>query len=218
MKTKKDIVIFGCGGFGREVKTLIDSINREEECFNFKGYFDDGVEIGTLINGFPVLGGIDKLNSYQNEISVVIAIGDPRIKKRIISKLTNTNIRFPKLIHPNVIVGDQDTVTIEEGCIITAGCILTCNILVEKHVIINLMCTVGHDTVIKRFCSFMPSVSISGEVVIEEEVYVGTGSKIINQLNVGYQTVIGAGAVVSKSLPERCTAVGIPAKPIKYHS
>ena len=63
----------------------------------------------------------------------------------------------------------------------------------------------------------MPSVNISGEVVIQDLVYVGTGTKIINLLSIGNSTIVGAGAVVSKSLPAHCTAVGIPAKPIKFH-
>ena len=63
----------------------------------------------------------------------------------------------------------------------------------------------------------MPTVNISGEVNIGEEVYVGTGAKIINQLEIGENTIVGAGAVVAKTLPANCTAVGIPAKPIKYH-
>ena len=66
-------------------------------------------------------------------------------------------------------------------------------------------------------CSFMPAVNISGEVNIGEAVYVGTGAKIINRLEIGHDTVIGAGAVVAKSLPSKCTAVGIPAKPVKFH-
>ena len=77
------------------------------------------------------------------------------------------------------------------------------------------MCTVGHDITIKSYASFMPSVNISGEVIIHEAVYVGTGAKIINQLEIGENTIVGAGAVVSKSLPSNCTAVGIPAKVIK---
>ena len=48
-------------------------------------------------------------------------------------------------------------------------------------------------------------------------MYVGTGAKIINLLSIGNSTIVGAGAVVSKSLPAHCTAVGIPAKPIKFH-
>ncbi|MFP3663242.1 acetyltransferase, partial [Burkholderia sp. SIMBA_043] len=58
---------------------------------------------------------------------------------------------------------------------------------------------------------------ISGEVIINKAVYVGTGAKIINLLEIGENTIIGAGAVVSKSIPANCTAVGIPAKPIKFH-
>ena len=64
----------------------------------------------------------------------------------------------------------------------------------------------------------MPGVNVSGEVILNEGVYVGTGSKIINQVAVGDYAIIGAGAVVSKSLPENCTAVGIPAKVIKINS
>jgi len=79
------------------------------------------------------------------------------------------------------------------------------------------MCTVGHDTSIDDYCAFMPSVNISGEVQIKESVYVGTGAKIINLLEIGENTIVGAGAVVSKTLPSNCTAVGIPAKPIKFH-
>jgi acetyltransferase-like isoleucine patch superfamily enzyme len=68
------------------------------------------------------------------------------------------------------------------------------------------------------YCSFMPSVNISGEVVIEDLVYVGTGAKIINKVNVGKNTIIGAGTVVTKSLPSNCTAVGIPAKVVKMNN
>ena len=63
----------------------------------------------------------------------------------------------------------------------------------------------------------MPTVNISGEVLIGEGVYDGTGAKIINQLEVGEHIVVGGGAIVAKSLSANGTAVGIPAKPIKFH-
>jgi serine acetyltransferase len=94
---------------------------------------------------------------------------------------------------------------------------ITTNVKINDFVILNLQCTVGHDTVINNLAAFMPSVNISGEVNIGEGVYVGTGAKIINQLEIGDYTIVGAGAVVAKSLPAHCTAVGVPAKPIKFH-
>ena len=62
---------------------------------------------------------------------------------------------------------------------------------IEDFVILNLGCTVGHDSIIKKYTAFMPSVNISGEVTIGEGVYVGTGAKIINQLEIGEYTIVG---------------------------
>jgi sugar O-acyltransferase (sialic acid O-acetyltransferase NeuD family) len=202
------IAVIGAGGFGREVKMLIDQINDKSKKFTFIGYFDDGFEVDTMINGYPVLGGIKAVNEIKEKIGIVAAIGLPSLKKSLLAEITNPLIYYPTLIHPNVLI----------GTIICAGNILTVNINVGKHVILNLACTVGHDTKIGNYSSFMPSVNISGEVDIMESVYVGTGAKIINQLEIGTNTIVGAGAVVSKSLPPNCTAVGIPAKPIKFHN
>lgn len=213
----KNIAIIGAGGFGREVKTILDSINAIQPTFNFVGYYDDGFTKGEIINNFPVLGGIDDINNLVEPFSIVIAIGDPQTKSKIYNAINTTQADFPNIIHPNVLISD-DFVSLGIGNIIGAGCILTCNIVIKDFVILNLMCTVGHDTIISSFSSFMPSVNISGEVFIQEKVYVGTGAKIINQLEIGENTIVGAGAVVSKSLPANCTAVGIPAKPIKFHN
>lgn len=213
----KDIAIFGVGGFGREVLALIKDINRVTQTWSIVGFFDDGHEKGEIINGYPILGKTEDLNNWKTPISLVVSIGNPIVKKRILDKITNSLVDYPTLIHPTVWIGDKEFVELGDGCIICAGNLITTNIRIEDFVILNLGCTVGHDTVIKKYSAFMPSVNISGEVNVGEGVYVGTGAKIINQLEIGDYTIVGAGAVVSKSLPPNCTAVGVPAKPIKYN-
>ena len=212
----KNIVIIGVGGFGREIKILVDNINAVNPTYKIVGFYDDAENLNTSYNGIPYLGTIEDLNAITEETAVVIALGDPRTKLKIKERLSNFKLDFPTLIHPSVLIG-WDDVQIGHGTVICAGVIITCNIKIGNFVTLNLSCTVGHDTEIKDFASFMPSVNISGEVIIHEGVYVGTGAKIINQLEIGQNTIVGAGAVVSKTLPENCTAVGIPAKPIKFH-
>ncbi len=212
----KNIVIVGAGGFGREVKIIIDDINKVNSDYKFLGFYDDNIDKGLMVNGFPVLGTINDLNNLKEEIFVALGVGEPRTKMNLVNLLSNKNLKFTTLIHPSSIIS-SDEVNIGKGTIICAGTIITCNIQIKDFVTINLMCTVGHDTLIKDYCSFMPSVNVSGEVEVQECVYVGTGAKIINRLQIGKNTIVGAGAVVSKSLPENCTAVGIPAKPIKFH-
>lgn len=212
----KDIAIYGAGGFGREVAMLVEQINQHTPSWNLTGFYDDGLVAGTAVYGYKVLGGLPDLNNTGKELSLVIGIADPEIKKKIITQISNPYISYPVLFHPTALAGQKD-VRIGEGSIITAGAILTVNIHIGVHVIINLSCTIGHDAVIGDYSSLMPAVNISGEVEIGEGVFIGTGANIINQLKVGAATIIGAGAVVTESLPAHCTAVGVPAKPIKFH-
>lgn len=209
------IAIAGSGGFAREILTLIDDINQRQPTYEVVGFVDN--DTSKTIHGYPVIGDDDYVNQIKEPLSVVIAVGEPHLKKKIRNKYTNPLVKFPSLIHPSVLIGSKDTVCVGEGCVICAGCILTTDIKIKDFVTLNLMCTVGHDTEIDNYCSFMPSVNISGEVKVDEGVYVGTGAKIINQLEIGNNTIIGAGAVVAKSLPADCTAVGVPAKPIKFN-
>ncbi len=213
----KRIAVFGAGGFGKEVAMLIEQINAATPEWQVIGFYDDGIAKNTLVNGYTCLGGINEINQLQESTGLVLAIGDPAIKIKIHTKLKNPHLYFPSLIHPNVQMGNRDYVEIGEGCIITAGNLLTVNIRLGNHVILNLACTVGHDAVLEDYTSVMPGVNISGGVKIGQAVYIGTGARIINHLEIGRQTIIGAGAVVIQSLPAHCTAVGVPAKPIKFH-
>ncbi len=212
----EEIVIIGAGGFGREVKLILDFINKINPTYKFLGFIDDAVEAGTEINDFPVLGSVKYLSEANKGWSVIIATASAASREKIYQKLKPLKYKFPTIIHPSCIVGNDD-ITVGVGNIICAGSILTCNISVGNFNIINLMTTIGHDTIIKDYCSIMPGVNVSGEVILENGVYIGTGAKVINQVRIGSYTIIGAGAVVAKNLPANCTAVGMPAKPIKFH-
>lgn len=210
----KDIVIIGAGGFGREVAWLIESINKVSNEWNIIGFVDDNESIqGKEINGYKVVGNVEWLK--QQEVYVVSAIADPMAKKKVMEKIKDSKNSYPILIHPSVICSDR--VKIGEGSIICAGNIITVNIEIGKHVIINLDCTIGHDAILGDYTTVLPSVNVSGFVKTEECVNIGTGSAIIQGVTVGKNSIIGAGAVVVKDLPANCTAVGIPAKPIKFH-
>lgn len=211
----KDIIIIGAGGFGREVAWLIEDINKINEEWNIVGFVDDNSNAkDENLNGYELLGDIDWLMSQS--YYVVSAIGNPSVNKKIMDKLVTSKNKYATLIHPSVIC--SDTSSIGEGSIICAGNIITVNATIGKHVIINLDSTIGHDATINDYTVILPSVNVSGHVVLEKGVSVGTGSAIIQGLTIGENTIIGAGSVVVKDLPANCTAVGSPAKPIKFHN
>jgi acetyltransferase-like isoleucine patch superfamily enzyme len=62
-----------------------------------------------------------------------------------------------------------------------------------------------------------PGAHVSGAVTVGKCSELGVGSQIIQCKTIGENTIIGAGAVVISDIHPNCTAVGCPAKPIKFH-
>lgn len=209
----KKIVIYGAGGFGREVQWLIERINEKEPVWQIEGYLDDGVDAGTIVNGYPVLGGIDILRQYDSSLCVVCAVGSAKVRRQILEKIKMIgNYEFPNLIDPDVHMSDY--VSIGKGNIICAGNILTVNIDIKDFVILNLACTVGHDVELDSFVTVYPGVNLSGCVTVGECVELGTGSKVIQGKTIASTAIIGAGAVVVRDIVEEGTYVGVPARRI----
>ncbi|WP_270526350.1 NeuD/PglB/VioB family sugar acetyltransferase [Longibaculum muris] len=203
-----DIYIVGASGFGREVAWLIEEL----ETWNIAGFIDDNESIqNTIINNIPVIGNTDFLLDMKDNINVVIAIGNPYIREKIVQKLiSKETICFPNIIAKDVRISKYVKMGI--GNIICTGTILTTNISLGNFNHINLDCTVGHDVVLNDYITVYPSVNISGNVNIDDYSELGTGSKIIQGKTLAKSVVLGAGAVVVKNLEESGTYVGVPTK------
>lgn len=193
----KKIAIIGSGGLGREVLGIIQSINRKVQTWDFIGFFDDNLS-DELINGYPVLDKIAALNSLVEEIYVVIAIGNPRIKELIRNKITSSKVKFPTLIHPSVAIYTEENVKLGQGVVIAANSVLTVNISIADFVYINAASVIAHDTEIGKYSMIMPTVSISAGVKIGEKVYIGNGVKMDYSVVIEDNTIIKAGTILSK--------------------
>jgi len=213
----KDIILYGASGFGKEVLWLIDENNKVKQEWNILGFVDNNPELqGKKVSNYPVLGDENWLLEYSEPVFVTCCIGNTRIRKKVVDNLReNPNVSFPNLIANNVVY--SDSVEFGEGIIICSSNILTVDIEVGDFVHINLASTVGHDAIIEEFVTIYPGVNVSGNVKVASGAELGTGSKVIQGVHIGENTIVGSGAVVVKHLPKNCTAVGAPAKPIKFH-
>ena len=212
----KDLIIFGASGFGREVAWVVERINIVSPTWNRLGFMDDDDDIqGTEINGYKVLGKTADVGNYSDTYFVV-AVGASRTREKIVSnmKAENPSIKYGTIIDPSVEM--SNLVSIGEGTIICAHTIITVNNEIGSHVIVNLDCTVGHDAILKDFG--VPRINTCPRMVtnIGHAVELGTGVQIIQGKSVGDYSIVGAGAIVVKDIPEKCNAVGSPAKPIKF--
>lgn len=202
---KQLLKVFGVGGHS---KVVIDTAKKAG--FIIELLFDDNPIVANIfLYGTKVLYPID--NSVRG--NGIIAIGDNTIRKKISLKLDN--IYWEKIIHPSTVIADD--VEIGEGTVIMAGCVIQPGSRIGKHCIINTGSCIDHDCVIGNFSHIAPNCSIAGGVFIDEGTFIGIGSSIIQNIKIGAWCKVGAGSVVICNLESNCTAVGAPAKIIKYH-
>lgn len=210
----RDILIVGCGGFGREVHDVIDALNAQAPTYNLLGYADDAAsEQNTALverRGSRVLGSLDEVLEEYDAAEFAIAIGSPKVRKELDTKLVEAGWRAATLIHPSATFGGD--VRIGEGSIVCAGVRVTTNVTLGRSVHLNLNVTVGHDVTLRDYVSVNPLVAISGWVEAHEGVMFGTHSAILQNLSVGAGSVVGAGSCVVKNVPEGVVVKGVPAK------
>lgn len=205
----KDIVIIGAGGMGRETAWLIEQINQVEEKWNILGYLDDNENVlGKILNGYKVLGKIEILDNLPSETNVVIAIGNGKIREKIIERLGERE--YPILIHPNVNIAKSSE--IGEGTIICSGALISIETKIGKFCFINFSSILGHDVILDDYVSVYAGVILAGNVKIGKRVSLGSGSVIYPGKNIESDSVIGLNTAVMKNIKEGKVALGVPAE------
>jgi sugar O-acyltransferase (sialic acid O-acetyltransferase NeuD family) len=188
--------------------------------WNIIGFIDDNAELcGKVVGGTRVIGSLETLNDWSvGKIYAVCAVGCSKLRLQLQEVLTIRYpwLQFPTLVHPTVVMGEQ--VALGEGTIVGALTVLSSDVTIGKHSLIHYACSVGHDSILGNHVSIMPGTKVSGNVTINRVAYVGANATVLPGVEIGEYATIGAGAVVTASMPPHCTAVGVPAKPIKLHN
>ena len=211
----KDIAIYGAGGFGREVACMINAINEETPTWNLIGFFDDGVAKGERNKYGIIVGGIEELNNWDTELSVVYSIASPLILKKIVEKVTNKNILFPNIAAPNVNFLDKETLKIGQGNLFFFGTRISCDVTIGNFNLLNGFVSLGHDAVLGDFNILGPMVRVSGNSSVNDLNFFGVQSIVLQGLKIGSNTKIGANSVIIRNTKDESLYMGNPATRVK---
>ncbi len=211
----KKLVLYGAGGFAREVAFMVERINRAMPTYMLLGFVvDDEYYVpDTEINGYPVLGTGEWLVTHKSDVVCTCVVGEPpAARERIQEKYEKLGVKFETLVSPNVEI--HETVKIGDGCIICRGTTFTVDINVGKGVIFNERGGVGHDVQIGNYCCFFGGCSINGHVKIGNRVKVGGKSYFCPKVKIGDDATVAAGSVVFTNVKAGRHVLGNPAKRI----
>ena len=155
---KRPVVIVGAGGLGKEIACLISNLTN----FYVQGFYDDGLAQGEMVLGkYEVLGNIQSLMEIQTDVSVVIAFGNPKMRKKCWEALQeNVNIHFPNLIHPNALIMNAERIQWGKGVIVLPLAVLTTDLSIGDNVVVHTGASIHHDVSVGDHSVIMPGARL----------------------------------------------------------
>ena len=212
------IVVYGSSGHSLTVAQALTCGSPSQPACEVAAYIDD--LRGSLrhnVDGVPIVS-FDEWKDKFADLGCIIAVGDPKTKRRLAEKVVAAGGYFQCLYDkrdrrfPHVSIG--------AGTAIFPIVYIATNTTIGDHVQIMPMCCIGHDVTIADYVTLAPSCTVSGYVIIEEAVYIGAGVTIVNgrperPLVIGAGAKIAAGAVVTKAVPQRASVAGNPARGLR---
>ncbi len=213
----QDIILIGSGGCMRELLWQIQELNKEIPTWNVLGYVDKQPDTGDVTVGeqiCPYLGDDDFLLAKTEDTNVMMCVGEPWLRQKIVKKLLlNQNLKFPCICIDSAKTCDD--LVMGQGCIISMDCRISTNVRLGDFVFLNTGAKICHDGTVGSYTTLGPDVTLAGNVTAGEGCCFGLGAKVIQGISIGKNVTAGAGAVVIKNLPDGIIAAGIPAKQIK---
>lgn len=151
-----------------------------------------------------------RLRAYDE---VIVATGNNYLRKQRIAILCSVGASLATILHPSAVF--SPSAVIAKGCMVLANAVIHTNASVGTGCIINTASVVEHDCIIEDFVNISPSASLAGHTTIGRGAFLGIGSTVIDNIHIGKEAIIGAGAVVIRDVPDYAVVAGVPAKRIK---
>ena len=212
-----NFIIAGAGGMGRELLGWLLAYaavkyGPQGQAWEIRGFIDDNLAALDNFEDYPPVVGSISDYSPMPEDRIAMAIGKPLIRRKVAAKLIEAGAKFETVIHPTSIIFPKTK--IGTGCIVGPFGVVSDTVELGDFVLINTRVNVAHDSIIGDYCELCPHVAISGSAVLEQNVFMGTGSVVAPGRAIRRSAKVSAGSTVMKNVKPGSLVKGVPGEEI----
>tara|TARA_R110002060_G_scaffold41587_3_gene53125 strand:- start:3352 stop:4014 length:663 start_codon:yes stop_codon:yes gene_type:complete len=210
----KNVVLIGAG---TALLYSIDIVEKEGK-YNIIGIIDSSLEISKELYGYKIIGRQENLLDLIKDYNInggIITIGDNWTRYNIYQEILKIKPDFNwyNAMHPSVIIGKN--VNLGFGILVMAGVIINSGATIGNFCHLYTSANIEHDCIIGNYASISAGSITGGYVELGEFAAVTLGVTVFDRTKIGRNSVVGAGSLVVKDLPENVLAYGNPAKIIR---
>jgi len=204
--TGKPLLILGARDLAPEVADIARDIPGQK----IAGFVEnlERERTGKTLDGLPVFW-IDDLKEIGREHCAVCALSTP-LRNGFIKQAGDYGVEFTVLQHPTASVAS--TAQLGPGVILNRAVVVAAQTKIGAHVFVNRTASIGHNTEIGAYATIQPGATIAGFCKIGVQSRIGMRAIIMERLEIGDGAIVGAGSMLTKDLPAKAKAVGMPAR------
>ena len=167
--------------------TLSEIIIDIVQCIDIKidAFFDDFTN-ETSFHGIPVIGGMDSLLKFNDDLSGIelfVAVGDNVNREKLFKTIGDNGIPLSNIIHPGACI--ETTAVVGSGNLIMHGAYIGSKVVIGNGNLIFPGVCITHHNCIGDFNFFSPNVSVGGHTRIQSGCKIGMNSVIKPYIEVG---------------------------------
>ena len=189
----KKIAIIGAGGHGKVVGEI--ALLNQYESIHF---FDDKIN---KIKDFPftIISNVAQLkNDLKNYDDFFVAIGENKVRHKMISWLRRGKVKIVSLIHPKSTI--SKFISVGAGTCVMANAVVNPGTSIKEGVIINTSSSIDHDCIINDYAHISPNCSLSGNVSVGKFSHLGTGTSVHPGILIGNNVKTGIGSKIYQNI------------------
>lgn len=164
-------------------------------------------EISTILKNDPSIHSIIEVFLY------------PSFKVKLYYKISHFLYKRKRFLIARII---SEKAKRKTGIEIHPGATIGKNLFIDHGmgVVIGETCIIGDNVTLFHGVTLGGTGKEKGKrhPTIGNNVFIGSGAKILGNITIGNNVKIGANSVILESIPDNVTVVGIPGKIIKHHT
>jgi sugar O-acyltransferase (sialic acid O-acetyltransferase NeuD family) len=144
----------------------------------------------------------------RDSVNLINGIGMvPRsnLRREVNQKFVNLGYEFETVISNDASVSNY--AAISPGAQVLSGARVQAGARILEHTIVNTGALVEHDCLVGSYSHIAPRATLCGQVKTGAQVFIGAGAIILPGIELGQNSVVGAGTTVCRNVPERALVV-----------